>query len=48
MAVYLVSEYGIEVVGIRDGNHLRRMDEWAEMTTNLGVLTFAFVKTEAS
>lgn len=39
---------GVAVVGIRDGNHLGRMGEWAERLTEAGLLSLVFVKAEAS
>jgi uncharacterized oxidoreductase len=48
LAIELASEHGLAVVGIRDGNHLGRMGEWAEMAAEAGLLTLTFVKAEAS
>lgn len=48
LAGELAGEHGVAVVGIRDGNHLGRMGEWAEMAAEAGLITLAFVKAEAS
>lgn len=48
LAVEASETHGVGVVGIRDGNHVGRMGEWAERAANEGVLLFGFVKGEAN
>lgn len=48
LAIELAQESGFAFVGVRDGNHLGRMGEWAETAAEAGLLTVAFVKGEAS
>lgn len=47
IAIRTTEEHGIAAVGIRDGNHLGRMGEWAEMAAGAGLVTLLFVKAEA-
>lgn len=47
LGIELADEHGVGVVGIRDGNHLGRMGEWAELAADSGFLFLAFVKGEA-
>lgn len=47
LAIRAANEHGLALVGIRDGNHLGRMGEWAEMAAREGLLFLAFVKAEA-
>lgn len=48
LAIDIVEEFGLAVVGVREGNHLGRMGEWAERAAEAGLLTIMFVKAEAS
>jgi len=48
LAIELADDHGLAVVGVRDGNHLGRMGEWAEVAAEAGLLTLTFVKAEAS
>lgn len=52
LAVEVVSEraasYGVGVVGIRNAAHLGRIGEWAERTTENGLVFVAFVNTGGS
>lgn len=48
VATSVVDDHGVAVVGIRDGNHLGRMGEWAELAADAGLASLAFVKAEAS
>lgn len=47
LAIRDADEHGIGLVGVRDGNHLGRMGEWAELAAEEGMLFLAFVKAEA-
>lgn len=48
IATATAREYGIALVGIRDGNHLGRMGEWAERAAAEGLVSLTFVKGEAA
>jgi uncharacterized oxidoreductase len=48
LAIDQADESGLAVVGVRDGNHLGRMGEWAEVAAEAGLVTVTFVKGEAA
>lgn len=47
-SIALAGQHGLGVVGIRDGNHLGRMGEWAERAAEAGLLFLTLVKAEAA
>lgn len=48
IAIQAAKEHGLATVGVRNGNHLGRVGEWAEMAADAGLLFLAFVKAEAN